>query len=266
LLFFVFTLYFLCSYDFHSFSSFIVLLFFCSDDFCKTTYDDNLNKDNSLMKLNNTLPPMGSLANNKAPQAKPNLNTQRDGKVQAIFTTNASSTFSLDQLLRGFEGFEGPFTDFHISTNRVNEYPLRRGFDIRHILSIEDPLPSPSRESLKRELETMSILLRGNNNKGYPRPRRPLPPITSLRIEFQGIPSDEIKGAFMGLRIPQHHLFGVKLNSWTKYGPTLLQLIPTIKQAEPWSPESVIRVLADLTPENVIRGLAQLTEALSKSL
>jgi hypothetical protein len=218
------------------------------------------------MKLNNTLPPMGSLANNKASQAKPNLNTQRDGKVQVIFTTNAISTFSFDRLFRGFEGFEGPFTDFHISTSLVNNNPLQRGFDIRHILSIEVPLPSPSPESLKRELETMSILLRGKNNKGYPKTKRPLPPITSLRIEFQGIPSDEIKGAFRGLQIPQHHLFGVKQDSWRNYGPTLLQLIPTIKQAEPWSPESVIRVLADLTPENVIRGLAQLTEALSKSL
>jgi hypothetical protein len=215
------------------------------------------------MKLNNTLPPMGSLAHNKAPQAKPNLNTQRDGKVQAILTTTDSSTFSFDKLLRGFRA---TFSAYTIFTNRVNEYPLQRGFDIRHILSIEVPLPSPSRESLKRELETMSILLRGNNNKGYPRSRRLLPPITSLRIEFQGIPSDEIKGAFMGLRIPQHHLFGVKLDSWTKYGPTLLQLIPTIKQAKPWSPESVERVLADLTPESVIRGLAQLTAALSKSL
>jgi hypothetical protein len=218
------------------------------------------------MKLNNTLPPMGSLAHNKAPQAKPNLNTQRDGKVQAIFTTNAISTFSFDRLFRGFEGFEGPFTDFHISTSLVNNNPLRRGFDIRHILSIEVPLPSPSRESLKRELETMSILLLGNNNKGYPKRRRPLPPITSSSLEFYDIPLDEIKDAFMGLRIPQHHLFGVKLDSWTKYGPTAYKLTPTIKQAEPWSPESVIRVLADLTPESVIRGLALLTEELSKSL
>jgi hypothetical protein len=209
------------------------------------------------MKLNNTLPPMGSLANNKAPQAKPNLNTQRDGKVQAIFTTNASSTFSLDQLLRGFEGFEGPFTDFHISTNRVNEYPLQRGFDIRHILSIEVPLPSPSLASLKRELETMSIILLGKNNKGYPKTRRTLPPITSLRLKFDHIPLERIKAAIEGLQIHEDHLLHVdKKNPWSQYGPTSLQLIPIIRDKNP----------AATSPQSVIRGLGILTGQLNYQL
>jgi hypothetical protein len=180
------------------------------------------------MKLNNTLPPMGSFANNKASQAKPNLNTQRDGKVQVIFTTDPRSTFSFDKLFsRGLEGL----SDFHISTSRVNEHPLSRGFDIRHILSIEDSRLHPSRESLKRELEAISTILLGKNEAGYPITKRQLRPITGARLEFHDIPLDEIKDAFIGLKIPQHHLFGVKLDSWTKYGPTLLQLIPTIRQA-----------------------------------
>jgi len=197
---------------------------------------------------------MGSLANNKAPQAKPNLNTQRDGKVQAILTTNDSSTFSFDKLLRGFKE---NFSAYTIFTNRVNEYPLRRGFDIRHILSIEDTLYHPSPESLKRELETMSILLRGNNNKGYPKTRRPLPPITSSSLEFQGIPLDKIKDAFMGVQIPKDHLLNVdKQNSWRKFGARSLELIPTVRFENP----------ADYNPDSVIRGLALLTEELSKPL
>ncbi len=218
------------------------------------------------MKLNNTFSPMGSFANNKAPQAKPNLNTQRDGKVQAILTTFPRSTFLFDKLFsRGLEGL----SDFHISTSRVNNLPRRNDFPATaHTLSIEDGRLHPSRESLKRELEAISTILLGKNEAGYPITKRQLRPITGARLEFHGIPlTKEIKDAFRGLQTPEHHLFGVdRQDSLFEFNRTAFQLIPTIKQEKPWSPESVERVLADLTPERVIRGLAQLTEALSKSL
>jgi hypothetical protein len=204
------------------------------------------------MKLNNTLPPMGSLAHNKAPQAKPNLNTQRDGKVQAILTTYPSSNFSFDKLFRGLEGL----SDFHISTSRVNYNPPRMDFPATtHTLSIEDSRLHPSPESLKRELKTMSTILLGKNEAGYPITKRQPRPITSARLEFYDIPLTD--DAFRGLEIPENHL----LNVYTKkpidrIGPTAFELIPTIRDTKP----------ADTSPESVIRGLALLTEALSKSL
>ncbi len=154
------------------------------------------------MKLNNTFSPMGSLANNKAPQAKPNLNTQRDGSVELVITTGENTL--------NFSGFlNGVTSDLikHLSA-RILETP--HGIQNRLLADTYIPsIPSsPSfRENTKQELAQISRYL-GLYLEGDPLHGKAKPIIFLAHMEIQHpykqIKHSGIREDFQRLDLPKN--------------------------------------------------------------
>jgi hypothetical protein len=152
------------------------------------------------MKLNNTLPPMGSLAHNKAPQAKPNLNTQRDGSVELVITT--MNTLNLSGFLNGVTQDLIPHLSARIVKtedviqNRVLADAGRPGS--RSFLEI-------TREELLEISEFLGFYLQGDSLLG-----RAKPVIQAAHLEFRN-PYDPkklrgIREDLRRLKLPQNNL------------------------------------------------------------
>ena len=145
---------------------------------------------------------MGSLANNKAPQAKPNLNTQRDGSVALVITTG-KETLNFSGFLNGVTKDSIP----HLSSIRSK---AANGLVENRLLADADRPGSRSfRENTKKELLQISKFL-GFYLQGDPRPRRANPVIQSAHIEvkhpYEQIEHSGIIHDFRSLRLPQNNL------------------------------------------------------------
>jgi hypothetical protein len=158
------------------------------------------------MKLNNTLPPMGSLAHNKAPQAKPNLNTQRDGSVELVITT--MNTLNLSGFLNSVTRDSIP----HLSARIVEtEHVIQN----RVLADAGRPGSRSFLEITKKELDEISEFLR-LYLQGDPLRKKAKPVIFAAYLGFRN-PYDleKLRGIREDLRrlnLPKNELLNVDLN------------------------------------------------------
>jgi hypothetical protein len=156
------------------------------------------------MKLNNTLPPMGSLANNKAPQAKPNLNTQRDGSVELVITT-ARNALNFSEFLRCL-------TQDSIKLSSTTVEAANGLFENRLLADAYRPGLRSFRENTPKELGKMNNFLKLYHH--FHIQNRELsgaePVIQAAHMEirnpFEEIQHSGIRDDFQSLRLPQNNL------------------------------------------------------------
>ena len=192
---------------------------------------------------------MGSFANNKAPQAKPNLNTQRDGSVALVITTGKNTLH--------FSGFlNGVTSDLieHLSSTRKK---AANGLFENRLLADAYIPGSPSfRENTRQELAEISqfLTIYLDHLRRNPTGRKAEPVIHGAHIEIQH-PYEQIehikfRDDIIRLTLPKNERLKVDLDGSVfrpadADGEQLLK-IPFILTTDPASTSETIRGLAQI--------------------
>jgi hypothetical protein len=209
------------------------------------------------MKLNNTLPPMGSLAHNKSPQAKPNLNTQRDGSVALVITT-ARNALNFSGLLRCL-------TQDSIKLSSTTVEAANGLFENRLLADAYRPGSRSFRENTPKELGKMNNFLKLYHH--FHIQNRELsgaePVIQSAHLEvkhpYEQIEHSGIIHDFQSLRLPENNL---PLPNRYQY---------TFKPADADGGEQLLEIPFILTTNlastsKTIRGLAEIIGQMGEQL
>ena len=210
---------------------------------------------------------MGSLANNKASQAKPNLNTQRDGSVELVITTGKNTL--------NFSGFlNGVTSDLikHLSA-RILETP--HGIQNRLLADADRPGFRLFDENTRQELADISqfLTIYLDHLRRNPTGKEAKPDIQGAHIEirhpYEQIQHIKFRNDIIRLTLPKNERLKVDLDGSVfrradaDGGEQLLE-IPFILTTDPASTSETIRGLASNL--DTIRGLAQIIGQMGKQL
>jgi hypothetical protein len=190
---------------------------------------------------------MGSLANNKAPQAKPNLNTQRDGSVALVITT-ARNALNFSGLLRCL-------TQDSIKLSSTTVEAANGLFENRLLVDANRPGLRSFRENTEQELGKMNNFLKFYHHfhKQNCELRGAEPVIQAAHMEirnpFEQIEHSGIIHDFQSLRLPQNNLpipnlSASKFKPAAADGENLLE-IPFILTTDPASILDAIRSIEE---------------------
>jgi hypothetical protein len=147
---------------------------------------------------------MGSLAHNKSPQAKPNLNTQRDGSVALVITT-ARNALNFSEFLRCL-------TQDSIKLSSTTVEAANGLFENRLLVDANRPGLRSFRENTVQELGKMNNFLKlyHHFHKQNCELRGAEPVIQAAHMEirnpFEEIQHSGIRDDFQSLGLPQNNL------------------------------------------------------------